>query len=181
MNARRSKQERDAARRQWQSEKKRRERLEAFIAKLSDADREELGAELDELGAWTIPPATRFMKERLNAIPHDDPQFRSNWQRVLIDLVASDIPLDASYRRLIAAELHRLYFPNAERDRRERHQLEAAIIADLKRQLLSRGMTAADAESEIVSSIGKKLGLVKVVALRKRVQRVLQKNNRTRI
>jgi hypothetical protein len=162
MSARMLKQERVEAPRQFLKEQKDRAHIEAQIAELekqpgvSDAQLEELG-----LTVWPLSPAMEFMRKRLNEVSPDD--FDSGWKQAIVDLVESDIPLDRHTRSKIAAELRRLYFPNSVRDRREKRQLESAMIEDQKRYLLSTGMTAAEADQIIAKERG-----IKVAALRKR-------------
>jgi hypothetical protein len=85
--------------------------------------------------------------------------------------VASDIPLDPQFRSLLAGDLRRLYFPNTERDRRAKAQLESAFVEDFKCHLESAGMSPAEAEREIVRTAGRSLGIKTVFGLRKRLQR----------
>jgi hypothetical protein len=96
----------------------------------------------------------------------DDPQYKKKWQQATIDLVASDVPLDPLMRHLIAGELRGLYFPNVERDRRERRRLEIATIESQKQLLRGRGMTAKEIEQAIAESFG-----ISVDGLRKKIQR----------
>jgi hypothetical protein len=149
-------------------EQKHREELEAHIAELkqlgvSDVQPEELG-----LVPAPISPAMDFIQKRLNEVSPDDPEFDSKWKQVIVDLVESDVPLDRHTRSKIAAELRRLYFPDAKRDRRAKRQLESAMIEDRMRHLLSCGMTVKEAEHLIVEEMGQALGIATVAALRKR-------------
>ena len=57
------------------------------------------------------------------------------------------------------------------RDRERKQQFELQAIEMLKSVLLSSGMTATDAEREIVKTHGKALGIPSVAALRKRIHR----------
>jgi hypothetical protein len=174
MSARMSKQERVEARRRFLQEQEERKHLEAHIAKLEELGELEKqpgdgGVSLEALGLVELPlsPATEFIRKRLNEVPHDDPQFDDKWKLAIIDLVASDIPLDRHTRSLLAGELRRLYFPNAARDKRAERQMEIANIELYKQHLRSCGMTVAEAEREIAASFGFK----SVAALRKRLQR----------
>jgi hypothetical protein len=167
MTARRmSKQERVEARRQFQEEREHRKRLEAQIAELEKLRVDVQPEETLGLTVAPMSPALDFIRRRLNKVPPDDPQSDAKWQQAVIDLVASNIPLDPRTRSLLAGELSRLYFPNAERDRRARRRIESAAIEDLKRELLRRGMTAAEVEREVAQTFG-----ISVPALRKRTQR----------
>src|SRR5207253_2608507 len=109
MSARISKQQRSEARRQWLLEKKDREWREAKLAELAKQG-EVTDAQLEELGLvrLQLQPTTEFMRERLRGISPDDPQLQSKYKQATIDLVASDIPLDPSFRRLLAGDLCRL-------------------------------------------------------------------------
>jgi hypothetical protein len=170
MSARISKQDRLAARRRWLQEQEARRRLEAKIAELEKRG-EITDAELEDLGLRVAPisPATKFMMERLNKISPNDPEFTSKSNLAIVDLVASNVPLDSRTRSLIAGTLHNLFFPNAPRDRRQKKLLEAEIVEGMKRQLLRQGMTVTEAERLIVKN--KMFGIAGVSALRKRIQR----------
>jgi hypothetical protein len=137
--------------------------LEAEIAKLGPNPTE---AELDALGLFVpwVPPAEQFMIDKLKGVPLE--QFDDEWKRAVCDLVASNVPLDAYMRKLLAGELRRLYFPNPEHERQEKGRLEAQFWKWEQRWLEQRGETALDAEEMIAESHG-----LSVAALRKRKQR----------
>jgi hypothetical protein len=159
-----SKTEQKEAQRYWREKQQHRRRVESEIAKrgqLTEADFDELG-----LIVPAEPPAWRFIVERLKKVRPDDPQYKKKWQQATIDLVASDVPLDPLMRHLIAGELRGLYFPNVERDRRERRRLEIATIESQKQLLRGRGMTAKEIEQAIAESFG-----ISVDGLRKKIQR----------
>jgi hypothetical protein len=169
MSKRRSKQKRDKLRNEWRQHQKMRALIEGEIAKL-EKHGDVSDAQLEDLGLWIPPPpppAMQFMIDRLSDVSLDDPELDSKWKLGIIDLVKSDIPLDPRSRSLLAGDLQRLYFPNAERNRREQQRMEAAMIDCFEEELLSRGMTTAKAREEIV----KALGISSVDALRKRMQR----------
>jgi hypothetical protein len=159
-----SKTEQEEARRYWLEKQQHRRWLESEIAKrgqLTEADLDELGLTIPD-----NPPAWKFITDCLAKVRPDDPQFNKKWQQAVIDLVASDVPLDPIMRHLIAGELRRLYFPNAERDRRERRRLEIAAIESQKQLLQGRGMTAKEVEQAIAENFG-----ISVDGLRKKIQR----------
>jgi hypothetical protein len=174
MSKRRSKQERDKLRDEWQQRQKERERFEAHIAEIEELI--ELGVVTDaqledhrlfpEFFFPKLSPAMQFLSDRLSGVSSDD-DYDNKWKQAIVDLVKSDIPLDPRSRSLLAGDLHRLYFPNDERDRRDKQRMEAAWIEELMETALSRGMTTAEAREEIA----KALGINSVEALRKRVQR----------
>jgi hypothetical protein len=113
-------------------------------------------------------PATQFLFKRLNGVPTRE--IDQAWKWAVIDLVASDVPLDRHHRRLLAGELERLYFPpSPAQERRTKRQIEAIAFADLKAALHSQGMTASAAEAYIAETFG-----LSVDALRKRRQRTLK-------
>jgi hypothetical protein len=169
-----SQQELDEARCRFRQKQKKRKDLEAQLAELekqlggvSDAQLEKLFPELVMLPTSS---ATEFIRERLNKVPHDDPQRDSKWKLAIIDLVASDVPLDPGTRSKIAAELRRLYFPNSGHKRAKR-QAEFVNIEHYKQHLRDCGLTAAAADREIAASLGFKT----VGALRKHVLRAFSK------
>jgi integrase len=166
-----SKREREEAQRKWRREQEEREWREAEIVRLEQLGlshaqvREELG-----LVEIPLPPATEFICARLKGASSDDPLFDSKWKQAVVDLAASDVPLDSYNRRLIAGELRRLYFPNAARDRREKRRFDAAVIEATINSYLSIGMSVKDAEQKIVETLGPTHGIANVAALRKRLQ-----------
>jgi hypothetical protein len=113
-----------------------------------------------------MTPVAQFLFKRLNGVPMRD--IDQTWKRAVIDLVASDVPLDRHYRRLLAGELERLYFPPSSAQKRAtKRQIEAAAFADMKAALMrSQGMTASAAEGYIAETYS-----LSVDALRKRRQR----------
>lgn len=179
MSRRRSKRERDELRDNWRQHQKRRKLFEAHLAEIAELVKRGVVTDADlrnprlfpELWIPPPPPAMKFINDRLQEVPHDDPEFDSKWKLAIVDLVKSDIPLDPRSRSLLAGELRRLYFPNAERDHREHQRMEAAVIDDLEEELLSRGMTVAQAREAVVQTLGKALRINNVDALRKRMQR----------
>jgi hypothetical protein len=130
-------------------------------------------AQLEDLGLMVAPtsPATDFIRQRLQGVSPDDPQIDSKSYHAIIDLVASDVPLDPRTRSLLAGDLRSLYFPDAERDRSVKRRAEIAMIESLKHLLLRRGMLTKEAEHAIIQTIGKALGITSVATLRKRIQR----------
>ena len=168
-----TKRERDEARRRVEQEQEWREHIEAQIAELEKQPGGVSDAQLEELGLTVqpIPPATKFFMERLKGVSPDDPEFDSKWKQAIVDLVESDVPLDRHTRSKIAAELRRLYFPDAKRDRDAKRQNQIAMIEDRKRHLLSCGMTVKEAEHLIVKEMGQALGIATVAALRQKIYR----------
>jgi hypothetical protein len=158
-----SQRELDEARCRFRQEQQDRAHIEALIA---DAQLEELG-----LTPVSLSPAMEFIKSRLNKVPHDDPQFDTKWKQAIIDLVASDVPLDPRTRLALAGELRRLYFPNAARDKRRKGQMSFLNIEWYKQHLRDCGLTAAEADREIAASLGFKT----VGALRKHMLRAFSK------
>jgi hypothetical protein len=137
-----TKRERDKARRQFEQEQEDRKDIAAQIAELEQQPGGVSDAQLEKLFGLVVlplPPATEFMRKRLNAVSPDDPQFDSKWKQAIVDLVASKVPLDRHTRLKIAGELRGLYFPDAKRDRHAKRQFEVAVIEDRKRHLLSCG------------------------------------------
>jgi hypothetical protein len=160
MSARRvSQRELDERRRTFLQDEEDRAHIEALLAEFPG---EELG-----LTVVALSPALEFVRKRLNKVPHDDPQFNTKWKKAIVDLVASNVPLDPRTRSLLAGELRRLYFPNDERDKRAKRRTELVSIELYKQHLLSLGMTAAEADREIAASHGFRT----VGALRKHMQR----------
>jgi hypothetical protein len=149
----------DAGRHRFLQEQSDRAHIEALLA--------ELPGEAIGLAALSPSTALDFMRRRLNKVSHDDSQFGARRKEAIIDLVASDVPLDPRTRSLIAAELRRLYFPNPERDRRAKRQMRAASVELYKQQMRRYGLTAAEAEHEIAAALGFKT----VGALRKHLLR----------
>jgi hypothetical protein len=95
--------------------------------------------------------------------------FDHMFRQALVNLVASNIPLDHHIRSHIAGELRRLYFPEAERakhDRQAKRRDEAVMIEIIKRTLESSGLMVKEIEAEIARAVG-----ISVAALRKRMQR----------
>jgi hypothetical protein len=182
----RSKQERDEARRQWLLHQKEHEkesawrwaRIAAFekLGPVSDAQFEEF---LEKWGL-RLTPAQLFMAKRWKdqPPPRESGPFKCKKindydKKALIDLVASYIPLDPHHRRLLAGELRRLWFPNAERDRRLEREVQNFLIEIVKDALLKQGMTAAEADREIIKI--KLLGINSIHALHKRMHRAAGK------
>jgi hypothetical protein len=174
VSARLSKQERDKFRRFAVRQQSERALIEAEIAKLEKSGEEINEAQLEDLGLYVSPlsPAMQFIVDRLKGVTPRE--FDTKAKLAMVALVKSKVPLDPQTRRLIAGDLYGLYFPNPARDRRAKQQNENAVIENMRRELLSRGMTAAEVEREIV----KALGIKSVAALRKRMQR---RNRRTEI
>jgi hypothetical protein len=177
MTTRVPKKARDEARRRWQLQEEEREGREAEIARLGKSG--QLGTMTNEeiedhLGVWIAPPpppAMRFIMDRLKGRPPGSTGFDDKDKQMIVDLVASDVPLDRRTRSLVAGELRRLYFPNKGREGLAKQRLEAAMIEDMTHLLQSRGMTKTEAQREIVKSIGRSIGVKNVEALQKRLQR----------
>jgi hypothetical protein len=168
-----TKRERDEARRRVEQEQEHRKSIEAPLAELEKQPGGASEAQLRALGLveLPLPPATEFIRKRLNEASPDDPQFNSKWKQAIVDLVASDVPLDRHTRSKIAGELRRLYFSDGKRDRHAKRQTELAAIEDYMRYLISCGMTMKEAEHPVVEEMGQALGIATVAALRKRRQR----------
>ena len=156
-------------RRRFQQEQKHREHIEAQIAELEKLPGGVSDAQLEKLGLLPWSPAVEFLVKRLDGVSLDE--LDSKFKQALIDLIASDVPLDQKTRSLIAAELRRLYFPDAKRDRHAKRQSEIKVIENRKRQLLDRGMTMKEAEDLIVKEMGRLLGIATVAALRQKIYR----------
>jgi hypothetical protein len=161
-----SKREREDAKRDWALEEEVREWREARISEL-EKQGEVSDAQLEELGLTASPmsPAMKFIVDRLNRLSFDDPLFDSKWQQVIVDLIASNVPLDPLIRRLITGEQHRLYFPSAKRESLTQRRNEVAMIKDWQAELISRGLMAKEADAEIAKKLG-----IKVTALHKKLQ-----------
>jgi hypothetical protein len=161
-----SKREREDVRRDWALEKEDRAWREAQIAEL-EKQGEVSDAQLEELGlvASRMSPAMKFIADRLQELSFDDPLFDSKWQQVIVDLMASGVPLDPLIRRLIAGDQQRLYYPDAERDSLAKRRNEVAFIKDIWKAELLRGMMAKEADAEIAKELG-----IKVGALHKKLQ-----------
>jgi hypothetical protein len=163
-----TKRERAEAKKQWLLQQKERAWIEAEIAKL-EKQGDVTEAQLEELGLWLAPrgpPDLEFFMKRLNQLQPDDPQFDSKWQLALIDTVRN-IPLRSRMRSLVADELHRRSFPNPERERREKRQIEVHMLECEKQALLRRGKTSGQAEKAVAEAHH-----ITVAALRKKIQRV---------
>jgi hypothetical protein len=170
------KREREEAQRQYRLHQKHRQWMEAEIAR-----REELGQSTEQIAAeldlWIPPedPAVEFLRKRLNEIRADDPLFDRKWQQAVVDLVASDVPLDPVSRRLIAGELQRFYFPK-ESDNQRKQRIELLYARRLQDHLQTvAGMSATDAEAEVAESLG-----ISVDALRRRRTRQQSKRRKHR-
>jgi hypothetical protein len=160
-----SKREREEWQRVHRLEQKHRRWIEAEIAR-----REKLGQSTEqiahELDLWIPPedPAAEFFTKRLNKVRLDD--FDRKSQQALVDLVASDVPLNSFWRRLIAGELQHLYFPK-ESDKKGKQRAELWAARSLQDHLQNaQGMSATEAEAEVAKTIG-----IEVDVLRKRRQR----------
>jgi hypothetical protein len=117
-------------------------------------------------------PALQFLAARLNGVPLK--RMLEEYQRAMVALVASDIPLDPRFRRDLAVELEFLYFESTPTQARKKKRREEAIrfavcVKRLKSALRERNKTlsAIDAEEAVAD-----LYHVSVEALRKRLQRV---------
>ena len=150
-----SKREREDAKRERLLEEQDRAWREAQIAEL-EKQGEVSNAQLGELGlvASRMSPAMKFIADRLQELSFDDPLFDSKWQQVIVDLITSDVPLDPLIRRLIADELHRLYFPDAKRDSLARRRIKVATRKDWQALLINRGLMAKEADAEIAKELG---------------------------
>jgi hypothetical protein len=168
------KQERDEARKKWRREQELRALREAELRKLEKLDLTdaEFKERLEDMGLWLaprLPPAMEFIKKHVN-------KNLDNWQQVIIDLVASDTPLDPKSRSLLAGELRSLYFPNPAKDHRFKRQAEAELLEREKRFLTERGMTAIEAEKEVAKSFK-----LTVAGLRKKIQRATRASGKIKI
>ncbi len=165
MSARMSKREREEAKRQLEAEHLK----QAFGGKVSAEQLDELGLKLME----PISPAMEFCVQQLKGVSPDDPQYETKSNQAIIDLVASDVPLDPLTRSRLAGELRRLYFPNEVRDRRKKQRWQNAMIEDVKHHLLSCGVCkrAWEAEDKIIETIGQAFGIKSVEAWRQRIKR----------
>ena len=178
VSTRMSGQERFERRLRWSRQGEGRERFQAAIAEMEAAiaEREKAGdtdAQLEkfaaawreDLGLWTPEgsPAMQFITQKLKGVPTGEVDDKV--KLAVVELIKSDTPLDPRTRQLVAGDLYDLYFPNPQRDRVRKRQLENAHIEVTKRHLLRRGMPFAEVEREIA-----KVFNISVAALRKRVQ-----------
>jgi hypothetical protein len=110
--------------------------------------------------------AADFLAARLKGVPVE--AFDEACERALVALLASDVTLDQSLRRLLAAELEWLYRSPSRRQQQKRKRAAGSkAIEALKDHLQNnKGMKALEAEMEIAEALGTTFG-----ALRKRVQR----------
>jgi hypothetical protein len=152
-----SKEERAEARRFYARHQRERSELLAGLAELEKSGTEITDAILEDFGLFAppLPPATQFIREQLKGVPLE--KFDSTLRQTLADLVARNIPQTSFVRGLIAAELHRASLSETQRkryDRENKLQAELQVINDMKRYFMTvRGMTAAEADEEVVRSL----------------------------
>jgi hypothetical protein len=143
-----------------------RQQVEAQIAEL---EKQGLSAEQirDAFGLWfpEYPPAMQLLFDRLKDV--EDAKVYDAVHRAVVDLLRSDMPLDRQSRQWIADLFFRLTFPNQKDDARRQREQKAAVADALKRFYQDRGMTALEAEEQVVED----LSLKSVDALRKKKQR----------
>jgi hypothetical protein len=95
----------------------------------------------------------QFLLPRLRNVAPD--KFDVECRLAFIELASGKVPIHRSLQRRITAELHRLLFPNASRDRRDLLRVKIKLAKLLKRDLVSTtGMTVADAEDKIGKLFG---------------------------
>jgi hypothetical protein len=161
MSTRMSKEEREKAKRRAKLNDARRFRTEAEIARLTESGQlttmsiEEIEDYLN-IVFLKLPPDQEFLLQRLEGAGLTD--FDDKFRLALVDLVASDLPLSAITRQLVANELRYLYLPEPQRSRAKKNgelraQLDTANA--LKHHLMKeRGMTATDADTAIEEAWG---------------------------
>jgi hypothetical protein len=97
--------------------------------------------------------------------------FTDDEKRELVELVASDVPLGALARQLIAGELYRAYFPDKVRDQQMTKRLQNWTLENWMGELQDRGMTAVEAAAAIVGGpVGKEMGIKTIEALQRRLR-----------
>jgi hypothetical protein len=185
MIARMSKQEREKARRRWLQPEEYRKWAEARNKQLlaEIAETEVRNGKIKMFGQWVpkdprvvASPAFAFLVKRRIESPPGDP---TTGNRAIIDLVASDIPLDPFVRSIIAGTLHRLSFPNAERDRREMERYNLSTFKMTKHHYMEhRGMTADEADHAVLAELGELLGIKTVGALKQRRKRARRRGTK---
>jgi len=170
-----------AAQKEWAREQdEHRQWIEAEIAEL---EKKGLSTEqiCNELGLLTLEQlrdkyglehsrAKQFIFDRLKGVKDVNNNVWDAIHRAMVDLLLSDIPLDRYSRDSIAESLRRLAFPDPKAEREMKKQVFARAVADQKRYLESRGMTAAEAEKLIAEQFG-----LTVETLRQRIQRTRKK------
>jgi len=149
----------------WQADKKKRERLlaEAWL----ESNRESILENFTDRVYGRVPTADDFLFKRLNGVPLD--KFDDAVRHALADLMASDVPLDPFWRRMLANDYRSLCFEKqGPRLRRAKNWAFAMTVkgvkASLRRQ--DKDLTALDAEAKTAEIFG-----VSVDAMRKRLQR----------
>jgi hypothetical protein len=149
----------------WRAAAKERERLlaEAWLAR----NRESILKYFADRVYGRVPTADDFLFKRLNGVPLD--KFDDAVRHALADLMASDVPLDPFWRRMLANDYRSLCFEKqGPRLRRARNEAFAATVKSLKAHLRRKDdLTATAAEAKVAEIFS-----VSVDAMRKRLQRV---------
>jgi hypothetical protein len=170
-----SQQERDEAERFALRQRREQQALQAEIDKLEKrggvTDNELMGLGLFRLQG---SPAIEFNRTRIKQLMAAGLPFEKAAQQALVDLVASDTPLDAYMRQLIAGELRRLYLPDKQRKRHDREakaKVKVMAADELKHHLMVCGMTQHEAEAKVIEEIGEALGVTEFASIDRMRQR----------
>jgi hypothetical protein len=127
---------------------------------------------------WPRPESRRFVDEWPAGVPHDEDLCEA-YERALVELLRSDIPLDPDTRDLLADVVEEFYFPKMvkKQERQEKQRAEdfrlLQVVDGMKnflRHNKKKPLSALDAEAVLAE----RMFHIEVEALRKRIHRARQ-------
>ena len=147
------KREREEARRRWLQEQKHRKRVKTELIRLKN---QQISAEQIEKLAIPLPPSplAEFFE---GFVDLPDVDVGAVYRRELVDLVASDAPLNRETRAAIESELRRFHLPDKQRkqyDRAAKLRVEIRVMRWLKRHYEQyRGMAPGKAKEAAAATL----------------------------
>src|SRR5262245_12261488 len=113
-----------------------------------------------------VSPVTKFLADWMRAHPDD-----TDGREMLLALIGSGLPMSARERRQLVADVRAYFYPDRNREAREKREGENWVLENEIRAGMDAGWTRDQVLEMIVNSkLGKSLGITEVETLHQRLK-----------